>query len=222
MRFPRNILVIGLSFLFMVTAMGGRLVFAAPAEPQPLAVVKQAVDEIIVILQDKKLSGAAKKEERRKRVSTVVGGYFDFEEMAMRTLARFWKERTPEERKQFVGLFRQLLERTYIDKVDNYCRELDASCTDKVVVFKRQEQQGGKAIVYTVFVRNNVETPVEYKMQNESGRWQVYDVVIEGVSLVRNYRSQFESIIAKEQFSGLIAKMEEKVKKGEPIEGTPK
>ena len=219
MRFPRNILVIGLSLFFMVTAPGGRVV-AAPAEP--LAVVRQAVDSILVIMQDKKLSGAAKKEERRKRISVVVGGYFDFEEMSMRTLARHWKDRTPEERKQFVGLFRQLLERTYIDKVDNYCRELDASCTGKVVVFKRQEQQGNKAVVYTVFVRNNVETPVEYKLKNEAGKWQVYDVVIEGVSLVRNYRTQFESIITREQFSGLIARMEEKVRKGEPMENARK
>jgi len=203
----------------MVTALGGRVV-ATPAEP--LAVVRQAVDEIISILQDKKLSGAAKKEERRKRISVVVGGYFDFEEMSMRALARFWRERTPDERKQFTGLFRQLLERTYIDKVDNYCRELDASCTDKVVIFKRQEQQGNKAVVYTVFLRNNVETPVEYKMQMESGRWQVYDVIIEGVSLVRNYRTQFESIVTREQFSGLLAKMEEKVKKGEPMEDAKK
>lgn len=219
MRFSRKFLVFGLSLLFMVTALGGRVV-ATPAEP--LAVVRQAVDEIISILQDKKLSGAAKKEERRKRISVVVGGYFDFEEMSMRALARFWRERTPDERKQFTGLFRQLLERTYIDKVDNYCRELDASCTDKVVIFKRQEQQGNKAVVYTVFLRNNVETPVEYKMQMESGRWQVYDVIIEGVSLVRNYRTQFESIVTREQFSGLLAKMEEKVKKGEPMEDAKK
>lgn len=219
MRFPRNILAVGLCVLFLLTAGGGRVV-AAPAEP--LAVVKQAVDEIIAVLQDKKLSGPAKKDERRKRVGAVVGGYFDFEEMSMRALARSWKERTSEERKHFVGLFRQLLERTYIDKVDNYCRELDVSCTDKVVQFRRQEQQGGKATVYTVFVRNNVETPVEYKLQNESGKWLVYDVVIEGVSLVRNYRTQFESIIAREQFAGLMVKMEEKVKKGEPMEGAPK
>lgn len=219
MRFPRNFLAIGLSLLLMVTALGGH-VAAAPAEP--LAMVKQAVDEILVILQDKKLSAPSKKEERRKRISAVVGGYFDFDEMAMRALARHWRDRTPEERKQFAGLFRQLLERTYIDKVDNYCRELDASCTDKVVVFKRQEQQGNKAVVYTFFVRNNVETPVEYKLKNEAGTWQVYDVVIEGVSLVRNYRTQFESIIAREQFSGLIAKMEEKVRKGEPMEGVKK
>lgn len=214
MRFPRNILVIGLSFFVSLAAMSGRVV-AAPAEP--MAVMRQAVNEILAVLQDKKFSGAAKKDERRKRVSAVVSGYFDFEEMSMRTLGRSWKERTPEERKQFVGLFRQLLERTYIDKVDNYCRELDSSCTDKVVGFKRQEQQGNKAVVYTVFVRNNVETPVEYKLQNEAGKWQVYDVVIEGVSLVRNYRTQFESIIAREQFAGLLVKMEEKVKKGEPM-----
>lgn len=219
MRFPRNVVLFAVSALFLLAAFAGQ----APASPgEPMAVVRQGVNDIIAILQDKKLSGTAKKEERRKRVSVVVGGYFDFEEMSMRTLARYWRERTPEERRQFVGLFRQLLERTYIDKVDNYCRELDASCTDKVVLFRRQEQQGNKAIVYTVFVRNNVETPVEYKMQQDSGRWQVYDVVIEGVSLVRNYRTQFESIISREKFAGLVAKMEEKVRKGEPMEDAKK
>ncbi len=219
MRFPWKVLVIGLNLLFLLSAMGGRAV-AAPAEP--LAVVKQAVDEILSILQDKKFSGAAKKEERWKRISVVVENYFDFEEISMRTLAQAWKERTPAERKQFVGLFRQLLERTYINKVDNYCHEQGVACVGKVVNFKRQEIQGDKAVVYTSFVRDNVETPVEYKLQNESGRWMVYDVVIEGVSLVRNYRSQFKSILAREQFGGLLAKMEEKVKKGEPMEGAPK
>lgn len=219
MRFPRNVVLFAVSVLFLLAAFAGQ---ASASPGEPMAVVRQGVNDIIAILQDKKLSGTGKKEERRKRVSVVVGGYFDFEEMSMRTLARYWKERTPEERRQFVGLFRQLLERTYIDKVDNYCRELDASCTDKVVLFKRQEQQGNKAIVYTVFVRNNVETPVEYKMQQDSGRWQVYDVVIEGVSLVRNYRTQFESIISREKFAGLVAKMEEKVRKGEPMEDAKK
>ncbi|MEW6593408.1 MAG: ABC transporter substrate-binding protein [Thermodesulfobacteriota bacterium] len=219
MRFLWKIAAAGLCLL-LAMAMTDRCAVAAPVEP--LAVVRQGVNEIIAILQDKKLAGAAQKEERRKRASVVVGGYFDFEEMSMRALARYWKERTPDERKHFVGLFRQLLERTYMDKVDNYCRELDASCTDKVVLFKRQEQQGDKAVVYTVFLRNNVETPVEYKLKSESGRWRVYDVVIEGVSLVRNYRTQFESILAKEPFSSLVAKMEEKIRKGESMEDAKK
>jgi len=190
---------------------------AAPS-PEPIGVIKQAVDEIVTVLQDKKLQAPALKDERRQRVGVTVERYFDFDEMSMRTLARHWKERTPAERKHFAGLFKQLLQRTYFDRVDSYCRDMNNLCTNEVVLIKKQELQGNKAIVYTAFVRNNVETPVEYKLMSAAGKWMVYDVVIEGVSLVRNYRSQFESIVAKEQYSGLVAKMEEKIKKNEPLE----
>lgn len=210
-----NIIFLTLCAAFMLL-LSVRMAVSAPAEP--ISVMKQAVGEIVTILQDKKLLLPEMKETRKRHVVATVERYFDFEEMSMRTLARSWKERTPAEKKYFVSLFKQLLERTYIDRVDSYCRELDVSCTDKVVLFKKQEIQGSKAIVYTVFLRNNVETPVDYKLKNEANQWMVYDVVIEGVSLVRNYRTQFESIIAKEQYAGLVAKMEEKVKKGEPLE----
>ena len=194
---------------------------AAPSS-EPLVAIKEAVNEIVTTLQDKKLLAPGQKEVRRQKVATTVERYFDFDEMAMRTLARHWKERTPAERKQFAELFKQLLQRTYFDRIDSYCNDMGNSCSAEVVFVKRQEVQGNKAIVYTAFLRNNVETPVEYKLMYAANKWLVYDVVIEGVSLVRNYRTQFESIIAKEQYAGLVVKMEEKVKKNEPLEGSPK
>ncbi|MDP2758564.1 MAG: ABC transporter substrate-binding protein, partial [Desulfurivibrionaceae bacterium] len=163
-------------------------------------------DEIISILQDEKLATPNRRAERKSRVVTIVEKRFDFREMSMRTLARHWQERSPEEQDRFVFLFKTLLENTYIAKIETYSGEK--------VVFKKSALQGNKAIVYSELVRKNVETPVNYKLKNSDDRWMVYDVEVEGVSLVNNYRTQFASILDKENFAGLLARIEEKVKKG--------
>lgn len=172
----------------------------------PVVFVKDAVDEIISILQDEKLAVPTRKAERKKRVVIIVEKKFDFREMSMRALAKHWQERSPEEQDRFVFLFKTLLENTYIAKIETYSGEK--------VVFKKAALQGDKAIVYSELIRKNVETPVNYKLKNNDDRWMVYDVEVEGVSLVNNYRTQFASILGKENFAGLIAKLEEKVSKG--------
>jgi len=179
---------------------------AATAAADPVVFVKDAVDEIISILQDEKLAVPARRAERKKRVVTIVEKKFDFRDMSMRALAKHWQERTPEEQDRFVLLFKTLLENTYIAKIETYSGEK--------VVFKKTAFQGNKAIVYSDLVRKNVETPVNYKLKNNDDRWMVYDVEVEGVSLVNNYRTQFASILSKENFAGLVAKLEEKGSKG--------
>lgn len=176
------------------------------AANDPVVFIKDAVDEIIAILQDEKLAGPNRKAERKNRVVAIVEKKFDFREMSMRALARHWKDRSPAEQDRFVSLFRTLLENTYIAKIDTYSGEK--------VVFKKGAVQGNKAIVYSDLIRKNIETPVNYKLKNSDDRWMVYDVEVEGVSLVNNYRTQFASILSKESFAGLIAKLEEKVSKG--------
>jgi len=191
------------------------LAFAAPVLPSgiscaaatdPVVFVKDAVDEIISILQDEKLAVPSRKAERKNRMVTIVEKKFDFREMSMRALARHWRERSPAEQDRFVFLFKTLLENTYLAKIETYSGEK--------VVFKKAAVQGNKAIVYSDLIRKNVETPVNYKLKNSDDRWAVYDVEVEGVSLVNNYRTQFASILSKENFAGLIAKLEEKVGKG--------
>ncbi|MGV1099267.1 MlaC/ttg2D family ABC transporter substrate-binding protein [Thiovibrio sp. JS02] len=177
------------------------------AATDPVVFVKDAVDEIIAILQDEKLAGPELKQERRARVVRIVEKKFDFREMSMRTLAKHWKERSAEEQDRFVHLFTKLLENTYITKIETYSGER--------VVFKKHAVQGDKAIVYSDLVRNNVETPVNYKLKNSNDRWMVYDVEVEGVSLVNNYRTQFASILNKENFAGLLVRLEEKVSKNQ-------
>lgn len=176
------------------------------AATDPVVFVKDAVDEIISILQDEKLAVPARRTERKTRMVTIVEKKFDFREMSMRALAKNWQGRTPAEQDRFVVLFKTLLENTYIAKIEAYSGEK--------VVFKKAAVQGNKAIVYSDLVRKNVETPVNYKLKNKDDHWAVYDVEVEGVSLVNNYRTQFASILGKENFAGLVARLEEKVKKG--------
>lgn len=177
------------------------------AATDPVVFVKDAVDEIISILQDEKLAVPARRAERKNRMVTIVEKKFDFRDMSMRALAKHWQGRSPAEQDRFVFLFKALLENTYIAKIETYSGEK--------VVFKKAAVQGNKAIVYSDLIRKNVETPVNYKLKNNDDRWTVYDVEVEGVSLVNNYRTQFASILGKEDFAGLIAKLEEKVSKGD-------
>lgn len=177
------------------------------AATDPVVFVKDAVDEIISILQDEKLAVPARRAERKNRMVTIVEKKFDFRDMSMRALAKHWQGRSPAEQDRFVVLFKTLLENTYIAKIETYSGEK--------VVFKKAAVQGNKAIVYSDLIRKNVETPVNYKLKNNDDRWTVYDVEVEGVSLVNNYRTQFASILGKEDFAGLIAKLEEKVSKGD-------
>ena len=176
------------------------------ATTDPVSFMKETVDDIISILQDEKLAGPAHKSERKNRVVTIVEKKFDFREMSMRALARHWKDQSPQDQDRFVSLFRTLLENTYIAKIETYSGEK--------VVFKKAALQGNKAIVYSELIRKNVETPVNYMLKNTNDRWMVYDVEVEGVSLVNNYRTQFASVLGKENFAGLIARLEEKVSKG--------
>ena len=114
----------------------------------------------------------------------MVGGAFDFGEMAQRSLAVFWKDRTPAEKKEFVGLFSDLLERSYINRIEGY--------SDEKIIYDSEKVDGEYASVKTHFLtKRREEIPVEYKMMNENGKWMVYDVVIENVGLVNNYRIQF-------------------------------
>ena len=171
----------------------------------PMDQMKEAVDEILVIMRGEQFSQPETRESEKKRIVTILHQHFDFEEMSMRTLARYWKERSSEEKQYFVKLFTKLLENTYVDRVDTYSGE--------VLVFTGEKIKGRYAEVQSNFVRNDLEVPVYYRLKNHDGSWKVYDVIIEGVSLIRNYRTQFQAILDRESYSDLVKKMEEKVAK---------
>jgi phospholipid transport system substrate-binding protein len=185
------------SFLFLSTLSIN--VYAG----DPTNLMKQTIDKVIDILKNKELKKAEKTNERRVAIRKVVGERFDFEEMAKRSLALHWKKRTPEERKEFVPLFSDLLERSYIKKIEGY--------TDEKFLYTDEKIDVDYAVVNTrIITKRNVEIPIEYRLLNKNGKWEVYDVVIEGVSLVNNYRNQFNTIIRRNSYEELVKRMKNK------------
>jgi phospholipid transport system substrate-binding protein len=170
---------------------------------EPVTLIKQTVDEVIDILKGEELKKPDKVAERRAELRRVIGERFDFEEMAKRSLALHWKKRTPEERQEFVPLFSDLLERSYVNKIESY--------TDEQILYTNETIDGDYAVVRTkIITKRNVEIPIEYRLLKKNNRWGVYDVVIEGVSLVNNYRNQFNKIIRKDSYKKLVKRMKNK------------
>jgi len=162
--------------------------------------IRGAIDRTIGILKDPALAAKGKEEERRELLRKEIAPVFDFGEMAKRSLGPNWRDRTPEERDKFVALFRELLENSYLGKIESYRGE--------VIRYGEETVDGPYAQVKTVVVTTRgQEIPVHYRMRADGGRYRIYDVVIEGISLVNNYRSQFNSILQKSSFAELMAKL---------------
>ena len=168
--------------------------------------VKQTVDAVLDVLNNKELKKPENREVREKKIREIVNKRFDFEEMAKRSLALNWGKRTPEERKEFVALFSDLLENTYIKKVERYENEK--------IVYLDEKITGQYAVVRTKIVKSQeAEIPVEYRIFKKTDKWEVYDVIVEGVSLVNNYRSQFSQIIRSSSYEELVKKLKNKTLK---------
>ena len=180
---------------------------AAPTQAgEPTEQMKLTINKIIDILNDPALKDPAKAEERRARMRRVADERFDWREMARRSLAKHWKQRTEEEKREFVPLFTDLLERAYLKRIENYSG-------DKVS-YDREKVKGKYSIVKVkIFTDKQVDIPVAYKMKKKGPEWKIYDVSIEGVSLVNNYRKQFDSVILSSSYEGLVEKLKEKVAK---------
>jgi phospholipid transport system substrate-binding protein len=177
------------------------------AAEDPMEQLQKSVDEILRILQSEDLKRPEKKEERKERILNVVTGMFDFREMAKSSLAQSWNTITPEEQDTFVGLFTRLVEQRYIGKIDSY--------TNQKVVYKKQIIKGDIATIYTDIIDKDLEIPIIYRLQENKGKWLVYDLKIENVSLIVNYRRDFDSIIRKEQFAGLVEKISKQLENQE-------
>jgi phospholipid transport system substrate-binding protein len=169
----------------------------------PTDQIRQTVVRLLAILNDPQLKGEQKKNERRQKLKEVLYQRFDFTEMARRSLGSEWRRRTPEEQKEFVKLFTELLERSYLDKIESYSGEK--------VLYLKEREDGNYAEVETKIVdKKGQEYSVDYRLHKVNGDWKVYDVIIEDVSLVGNYRSQFSRVLAKSSFDELLKTMKEK------------
>jgi len=196
MRFHST--VRGFSIFLLVLGISA-LVWAA----EPTDRIKQTTDKILSIVANPQLKDPSKAPERRRLIRSAVDERFDWEEMARRSLAQFWAKRTPEEKKEFIELYSDLLERTYMSKVEDYSGEN--------VLYERETIDGDYAVVKVKFVTGkNKDIPVDYRLRKKGENWLVYDVSIEGVSLVNNYRRQFGSIITQFSYENLVKKLKEK------------
>jgi phospholipid transport system substrate-binding protein len=172
------------------------------AAGEPIDQLRDSVDRIIAILRrdDPAEQWVNKKEE----IVAIVKSRFDADELAQRVLAQHWRDRSEAEKKEFISLFSQVLETTYINKLKSY--------SDEEVLFIKQIVKGDRGMIYSQIIRNNQEIPIHYRVKNSKGDWRIYDIIIEGVSLVQNYRTQFDQILQREEYAGLVRRMEEKIR----------
>jgi phospholipid transport system substrate-binding protein len=188
---------------FMIMTVGLSLAFApvvSSAESSALDAVRTSVEAILDIL---KKGDALDKDSRRSAMETIIDKRFDFRAMSQRTLATNWKKATDAEKQEFTDLFKQLIQSSYVGKLEAY--------TNETVEYVAEKAKGRKAVVETLIKTASADIPLNYKMYSKDGDWLVYDVIIEGVSLISNYRSSYQTIVKQEGFDGLMAKMKAKI-----------
>jgi phospholipid transport system substrate-binding protein len=177
---------------------------ASPARAGlPTDQIKATVDKAQVVLKDPRLKPATKQSERREQLKQVLFSRFNFAEMAKRSLGANWTRRTPQEQEEFVRLFTEVLERAYADIIESYI--------DEKIVYLAEKVDSGYADVNSKIVTNKGEEySINYRAQLVGNEWKVYDVVAENISLVNNYRSQFNRVIAKSSYEELVRRLKDK------------
>jgi len=199
MRGLMRLLVVGVC-LYLAMVMVTPAAWGSSAMDQ----LRSTVDEVISILSNPSLKRPGQEKRRLQMVKQAINQRFDYSEMAKRSLSRYWKPLSPSQREQFVELFSQLLERSYSGKLEAYSNEK--------VIYQSERLDGDYAEIRTIVARPNDRIPMNYRMINKGGKWWVYDIVIEGVSLVSNYRNQFGRIIRESSYQELVRRMQTKVK----------
>jgi phospholipid transport system substrate-binding protein len=180
------------------TVLGGTVEAGIPTDQ-----LRGATDRVLKVLQDPALKEPAKVDARRQQIRTIADQIFDWRETGKRALARHWQARSPKEQEEFSTLFADLIERSYIGKIEQYSGER--------IEYVGETVDGDQVTVHTKLItKANTEIPIDYRMQKEGDRWRAYDVVIENVSLVSNYRSQFNRIIVQSGYPALLSKLKAK------------
>jgi phospholipid transport system substrate-binding protein len=186
--------------------MIGVMIPLVAAAPTPLATVEMHVNKVLDVLRDPSLKGEAKKKVRQDRIRDISEKMFDFTELSRRTLAQNWNTLNDGQKKEFVDLYKSILEKAYIDKIMAY--------TDEKILFQKESSLSEKTSeVRTVVITKKAEIPINYRVIRKDDGWWVYDVVVEGISLVNNYRSQFREILINKTPDDLLEVLRKKVGK---------
>ena len=192
--------------MLLMVQLGGERIMAL-TDTDPLVQLQKSIDQILVILQSDELRVPEKKAERKESILKIVNNMFDFHAMARSSLGQNWSSLTAEEQERFVGLFASLIEQRYIGKIDAY--------NNQKVIYKEQRVRDDRARVYTALIDRELEIPIDYSLEKREGKWLIQDLKIENVSLIVNYRRDFNSIIRKEQFAGLVKKITAQLEKSD-------
>jgi phospholipid transport system substrate-binding protein len=199
-------------FFFVLVVLSLPLVFSqltcadVPSQSNPKALIQSGTEKALQTLHESVSGQAPSLRQRKNEILNDVNEYFNFEEMAKRALGRPWKDQTLDKRQEFVQLFKQLIFNTYINRLENYTGSKER------VFYDSEKLDGDYAIVKTHIIyqgNNNIE--IEYRLHRDVGKWKVYDVVVEGISIVENYRSQFSSILTNESFDSLLGRLRQKI-----------
>jgi len=181
---------------------------AAPVAPGavtgPMEQLKVSSDRVLQILDDPAFKPEAKLAERRKAIRRIADEIFDFEEMAQRALGQHWRPLSEAQRKEFVPLFADLIDRAYMSTIERYSGE--------PIQYTGERVEGDLAVVSTkIIAKQDKEIPVVYRMLRHGDRWLIYDVSAEGVSLVANYRTQFNNVIRTSSYDELLKRMRSRI-----------
>jgi phospholipid transport system substrate-binding protein len=190
----------------MGKALAAWLMVAGAAVASPAMGPREAVESAIVratsLMQDGQINGKPVA-DRHAELRRLARELFDFDEISRRALSRHWQARTPEEQSEFVALFSDLLERSYLNRIEAYAGEK--------ITFTGESLDGSYATVRSkVVTQRRTETALDYRMHIRDGRWRVYDVLIDGVSFVSTYRSQFDRVIQAESYASLVDRLKKK------------
>jgi len=170
----------------------------------PTDQIRVTVDRVLRILKDPALNSAGARESRRSELTKVILPRFDFEEMAKRSLGAEWRRRPSAEQEEFIRLFTELLKNSYIESIESYRGEK--------VIYRSESQDGAYADVGTKVINDRGEEfTIDYRLNLEGSEWKVYDVIIENISIVNNYRSQFSRILGRSSFAELMRAIRDKV-----------
>lgn len=173
------------------------------------AAIKTTIKQMFVILNDEELKTPGRAEERRQQLENVIGNRIAYDEMAKRSLGPQWAQLNDEERQEFVRLYAQLLRDTYSSRFDRY--------SDEKVEFLQETLQGDYAEVRTRLTSSKFSLDVDYRMLQRAGDWRVYDIVVDGISLVHSYREQFTKIIRTYSYEELVTKLMQKTGEIKPF-----
>jgi phospholipid transport system substrate-binding protein len=183
--------------LFLITP------FAAYAET-PMATLQSYIDRVLQVLRDPALKGEPGKKIKTEKIESIAQDLFDFEELSKRTLGQSWKQFSTDQQNEFVSLYKSLLKKTYSDKIISY--------NDEGIHFGKETALSEKTSeIETTLKTKTADIPINYRLILKDGRWTAYDVIIEGISLINNYRSQFREILGNKPPEGLIDVLRKKV-----------